>query len=85
MSGVASATSKSSQPRLDSLDQVFAADLVGTGAERLLSLLALGEDDDADRLADAVRQHDRAAHHLVGVARVDAQPDVCLGRGVEPV
>ena len=65
---------------LDLLDQVLAADLVGAGAERLLGLLALGEDRDADDLAGAVREHDRAADHLVGVARIDPEPEVRLDR-----
>ena len=68
---------------LDALGEILATDLVGAGAQRLLGLLALGEDDDADALAGAVRQDDRAADHLVGVARVDAQADVGLGRRVE--
>ena len=63
---------------LDLLDQVLAADLVGAGAQRLLGLLALGEDGDPDDLARAVRQHDGAADHLVGVARVDAEAEVGL-------
>ena len=68
---------------LDLLDQVLAADLVGAGAERLAGLLALGEDGDADRLAGAVREDDRAADHLVGVARVDAEAEVRLDGRVE--
>ena len=68
---------------LDLLDEVLAADLVGAGAERLLALVALGEHRDADDLARAVRQHDRAADHLVGVAGVDAQAEVRLDRRVE--
>ena len=68
---------------LDLLDQVLGADLVGAGAERLLGLLALGEHGDPDDLARAVRQDDRAADHLVGVARVDAEPEVGLDRRVE--
>ena len=67
----------------DLLDQVLRADLVGAGAERLLGLLALGEDRDADLLAGAVGQDDRAADHLVGVARVDPEAEVDLDRGVE--
>ena len=35
---------------LDALDEVLAADLVRAGAQRLLGLLALGEDDDPHRL-----------------------------------
>ena len=68
---------------LDLLGEVLAADLVGAGAERLLGLVALGEDGDADDLAGAVRQDDRAADHLVGVARVDAEPEVGLDGRVE--
>ena len=64
--------------RLDALDEVVAADLVGAGAARLLGLVALGEDRDPHDLAGAVRQDDRAAHHLVGVAGVDAEADVRL-------
>ena len=68
---------------LDALDEILAADLVGAAAQRFLGLLALGEDDHAHDLAGAVRQDDRAAHHLVGMARVDAQADVGLERCVE--
>ena len=67
----------------DLLDQVLGADLVRTGTERLEGLLALGEDGDADDLARPVRQDDRAADHLVGVAGVDAQAQVRLDGCVE--
>ena len=60
---------------LDLLDQVLGADGVGAGGLGLVGLVALGEDDDALALAGAVRQHDRAADHLVGVLGVDAQAD----------
>src|SRR3712207_8353492 len=40
---------------------------------RLLGLRAAGEDGDAHALAGAVRQADHAAHHLVGVARINAE------------
>ena len=60
---------------LDLLDQVLGADLVGAGAQRLLGLLALGEHGDPDDLARAVREDDRAADHLVGVAGVDAEAE----------
>src|SRR6185369_15376709 len=69
--------------RLDLLDQVLAADLVGTGAQCLLGLFALGEDRDPDLLAGPVREDDRAADHLVGVARVDPELEMDLHRGVE--
>ncbi|GAB4914601.1 hypothetical protein MAHJHV29_22440 [Mycobacterium avium subsp. hominissuis] len=71
---------------LDLFDQVVAADDVGAGGLRLLGLLADGEHRDPGGLAGAVRQVDRAAHHLVRLARVDAEPDrhldgrVLLGR-----
>ncbi len=52
---------------LDLLDQVVAAGEVGAGLLRLGDVVALAEDDHADRLADAVRQRDRAADHLVGL------------------
>ena len=52
-------------------------------ALRLLGLVALGEHAHADVLPVAVRQHDRAADHLVGVAGVDAEADVRLDGRVE--
>src|SRR5262249_40930291 len=55
---------------LDLLDEVLTADLVGTSPERLLGLLALGEDGHPDDLARAVREDDGATDHLVGVAGV---------------
>ena len=60
---------------LDLFDQVVAADDVGAGGLGLLGLVADGEHRDADGLTGAVRQVDGAAHHLVGLTRVDAQPD----------
>jgi len=51
--------------------------------ERLLGLLALGEDHDPHDLARPVREDDRAADHLVGVAGIDAEADVSLDGGVE--
>src|SRR4029077_21124043 len=65
------------------LHQVVPADHVSPGLLRLAGLLADGENRDADILAGAVGQHDRPAHHLLRVARVDTQPDVRLHRGVE--
>jgi hypothetical protein len=43
-------------------------------ATGLLRLLPVGEDQDPRGLAGAVRQVDGAAHHLVGLAGVDAEP-----------
>ena len=36
-------------------------------------IVALGEHGDAHGFADTVRQHDGAAHHLVGFTRIDAE------------
>ena len=85
MSGVAMALSNSSQLLvLDLLHQVVAADEVGAG---LLAPRAPSRPwrRRATRtgLAGAVRQHDRAAHVLVGLARIDAEADRELDRLVE--
>ena len=61
------------EPALDLLDQVLGPDVVGARLLGLLGLVAARDDRDALRLARAVRQDDRAAHHLVGVLRVDAE------------
>src|SRR6201999_1552501 len=60
---------------LDALDQVLGADLVRTRGDGLVGLVTGGEHDHARGLAGAVRQVHRAAHHLVGLAGVDTQPD----------
>ena len=83
MSGVARATSNSSQPASMRLTRSSPPTSSAPALERLLGLVALGEDDDPDGLADAMRQHDRAAHHLVRVAGIDAEADVGLDRRVE--
>nr|AHE14889.1 hypothetical protein asmbl_12 [uncultured bacterium] len=67
---------------LDPLDQVVGADDVGAGGLGLGGLVTGREHDDAGGLAGAVRQVDGAADHLVGLARVDAQPDRDLDGGV---
>ena len=60
------------------------------GGLGLLGLVALGEDRDAHRLAGAVGQLHDAAHHLVRMARIDAQVHgdldglVELGLGASP-
>jgi hypothetical protein len=59
---------------LDLLRELLAADVISTGIAGLLRLVALREHQDARFAPCAVRQHDRAAHHLVGVARIDAKP-----------
>src|SRR5207247_7150780 len=50
---------------------------------RLPRHLALGEDDDAPRLADPLRERDAPADRLVGLAGVDAKADRDLDRLVE--
>src|SRR3972149_5944174 len=60
---------------LHALHEVLGAHHVGPRLARLALLLALREDGHADALADAAREHDRAAHHLVGVLGIDAEPE----------
>ena len=50
---------------------------------RFLLLLAAGDGEHALGLAQAVRQHDGAAHHLVGVLGIDAEPQRQLDGLVE--
>ena len=68
---------------LDLLGQVFLADDVGAGGLGGFGQVALGEHGHALRLADAVRQHDRAADDLVGLLGIDPQAHVDLDRLVE--
>src|SRR5581483_2844800 len=44
---------------------------------------AAGDREDALALAEAVRQHHRAAHHLIGVLRIDAEAERHVHRLVE--
>src|SRR5690606_36023370 len=67
----------------DLLDQLGAADLVGAGSDGRLSSRAVGEHDDAGGLAGAVREHDGAAHHLVGLAGVDGELECDLDGRIE--
>jgi hypothetical protein len=69
--------------RPDLLDEIFGADLVGARPQGFLGLLALGEHGNAHDLTGAVREDDGAANHLVCVAGIDAEAQVCLDRGVE--
>ena len=57
---------------LDLLD-VLDAHEIGAGVLRFARLVAGRDDEHAHRLAGAGRQHDRAAHDLIGVARIDAR------------
>jgi hypothetical protein len=59
---------------LDLLDHLLAADDVGAGFLALPSASRRRNAQHALGLAEAVRQHDRAAHHLIGVLRIDAEP-----------
>src|SRR3954452_12489047 len=68
---------------LDPLGQVLGSDDVGAGLLGLTRLVALREDDHGHLLAEPVRQRDRAAQLLLGVAHVEAGPDVHLDRLVE--
>ena len=82
-SGVAIATSKSSKPSSICVGEIGRADDVRAGLLGLARLLALGEDGDARLAAGAVREHQRAAQLLLGVADVEAEVEVHLDRLVE--
>ena len=58
---------------VDLLDDVLAGHVVGAGVLRFLLLLAAGNHEHFLALAEAVRQHDGAADHLVGMLRIDAE------------
>jgi len=69
---------------LDALDDLVAADLVGTSLLRLALLLARGDHEHAPCLAaQAVGKNDRPSHHLVGMLRIDPQAHRDLDRLVE--
>src|SRR3569832_601761 len=63
----------------DLLDVLVRARVVGAGLEGLPRLVRLRDHEHALRLAGATGHDDRAADHLVGVLRVDAEAD----RGVD--
>src|SRR5439155_21825797 len=65
------------------LNQVLGADDVGTRRLGLFGLGAAREYADAQGAAGAVRQRHHAAHHLVGVTRIDAEIDRNLDRLVK--
>ena len=60
---------------LDLLGQVVQADDVGAGGTGGVSLFALGEHGNANRLAGTGGQHDRTTDQLVRLLGVDAQLD----------
>jgi hypothetical protein len=68
---------------LDVGGQIVEADDVGAGGLGRLGLFALGEHGDTNGLAGTGRQHDRAAHQLVGLLGIDAQIDGNVDRLVE--
>ena len=73
----------------DLLDVLVRAREVGACFEGFLRLVGLRDDEDALGLAGTGGHHDRAADHLVGVLRVDAEANrrvdrlVPLGRDLE--
>ena len=83
MSGVARATSNSSQPASIRLTMSSAPTSSAPARMRLLGLVALGEHEHAHLLADTVRQDDGAANHLVGVTGIHAEANVGLDGRVE--
>src|SRR4029453_3032141 len=68
---------------LHPLHEILGTDHVRARLARLALLLALGEHRHPHRLADAVRQHHRTAHHLVGMLGIDAQAQRQVHRLVE--
>lgn len=69
---------------LDLLGEFVAADVLGTSILGFLDLLAAGENQHPRSfLAGSMRQRDRAANHLVGMLRVDAEAHGDLDRLVE--
>ena len=68
---------------VDLLDELFAADDVGAGLLRLFLLVAAGDGEHALGLAEAVRQHHGAPHHLIGMLGIDAKPQRQLDGLVE--
>src|SRR3954447_3670733 len=60
---------------LDCFGQIVGTDDVGSGVTGLLRSLAGCEHGDADVLTGSFRQRNSATDHLIGLARVYAQPD----------
>ena len=73
MSGVAMAMSKLKLPFSISAARSSAPTMSAPASRACLGGLAGGEHGDADVLAGTAGQGDGAAHHLVGLARVDAE------------
>ena len=68
---------------LDLLDHVVAADEISAGFRRFALFVALCDDEHAFGLAGAVREHGRAADHLIGVLGIDTEKHRELDRLVE--
>ena len=68
---------------LNLFDHRLIADQVRAGLLGLLDFFPGCEDEHPTRLPETVRQDDRAAHHLIGVLRVDAQSQGHLDRLIE--
>ena len=73
MSGRGNAAVEIDHAFLHLLDEILGAHDVGARLLGFLGLGALGEHGDPELAARAVRQRADAAHHLVGVARIDAE------------
>ena len=69
--------------RLDLVHHVLAAHEIRPGFGRLALFIAAGDHQHLLRFAEPVGHDHGAAHHLVGVLGVDAQPHVDLDRLVE--
>ena len=67
----------------DLLGQIIGADDVGSGLFGLLDLLALSKNQHSHRLAGAVWQHHRPAHHLIGMSWIDTETHGDVHRLVE--
>ena len=68
---------------IDSGNQVIGADEIRASFTRGLSRLTLSEHQHANRLTGAMRQRNRRTDRLIGVARIDAEPQMNLDRWVE--
>src|SRR5207247_783528 len=71
------------EPGLDLVHHLFDADHVGARLPGFLLLFAARDGEHALAPAEAVRQHDRAPHHLIGVLRIHAEPERQLDGLVE--
>src|SRR4029453_6628667 len=70
-----------SPPPVYQVEKVLRSDVVGAGRLRLGGAVTGRESQHAGGLAGAVRQVHGAADHLVGLPRVDAEPEGALGGG----